>query len=330
MNKKKDIKDTPKTKIKVLSRSLNKIGVIKRIKLFSQIHFSSAEKKIEEKIKDYKKVSRRASRVWKIVQLSRHESRPQTSDYIQEIFSDFLELEGDRLSSADPSILCGFARLGKKTVAVIGHNKGKDIKDKVKNNFGMSIPQGYRKTQRVIRLAERFGFPVITLIDTPGAYPAIEAEDHGQAGAIANNIALLFDVKVPVVSVLIGEGGSGGALALAIGNLVLMLENSTYSVISPEGCAAILYKDAAMAKDAAGALKMTSRDLYQLGVIDKIIAEPLGGAQNDCQRAAAILKKRLLAGLETLMKMSPQELKDQRAQKFESIGFTSLNARQKG
>jgi acetyl-CoA carboxylase carboxyl transferase subunit alpha len=179
-------------------------------------------------------------------------------------------------------------------------------------------------------MAERFGFAVITLIDTPGAYPAIEAEDSGQAAAIATNISLLFEIKVPVIAVLIGEGGSGGALALAIGNHIMMLENSTYSVISPEGCAAILYKDATMAKDAAGALKITSKDLYRLGVIDKIIHEPLGGAQKDSKRMAAILKKNILSALSVLSKLEPEQLKEQRAQKFEKIGFNSFNFQQKG
>jgi acetyl-CoA carboxylase carboxyl transferase subunit alpha len=329
MDENKQVKSSPKKNINYLSRSLSKIGILKKIQIFSHTHFNSAEKEIEGKIKVYKKVSRTASRAWKIVKLSREETRPQASDYIREIFTDFIEMEGDRLASADKSILCGFAKINKKTVAVIGHNKGKDIKDKIKNNFGMSIPQGYRKTQRIIRLAERFHFPVITLIDTPGAYPAIEAEDSGQAAAIATNISLLFEVKVPVIAVLIGEGGSGGALALAIGNHIMMLENATYSVISPEGCAAILYKDASMAKDAAGALKITSRDLYKLGVIDKIIHEPFGGAQNDCKRMAAILKKNILSAMTVLTKMPSDELKEQRAQKFEKIGFTSFNYQQK-
>ncbi len=235
------IKNLPKSFLKESIISLFKIEKLKKIKKISGVHFNEAEKKLVKEIENYRKVEKEALRAWKIVQLSRDEKRPQTFDYINGIFTNFVELSGDRLSMDDESIVAGFAKLKEATVAVIGHNKGKDLKEKIKYNFGSSMPQGYRKAIRVMELADRFSFPVITFVDTPGAYPALEAEDAGQASAISNSILKMFEINVPIISILIGEGGSGGALALAIGNIVLMLENSTYSVISPEGCASILW-----------------------------------------------------------------------------------------
>lgn len=320
----KDFDKIPKNYFKEVLKSLSKLEKLKRIPFFSGIHFKDAEKELSQKIENYKKVEKESRKVWRIVELSRNENRPQTMDYINGIFEDFVELSGDRIGGEDNSIISGLGKINGLTVAIIGHNKGKDIKQKVEYNFGMSMPSGYRKSQRIMRLADRFGFPIITFIDTPGAYPALEAEDNGQAGAIATSILTMFEVRVPIISVLIGEGGSGGALALAVGNYVMMLENSTYSVISPEGCAAILWKDASAAKLAARALKLTSRDLLKLKVIDRIIHEPMGGAQNDPARMVRIVKSNLLDVLKKYKSISGEELKRQRAEKYESMGIFSF------
>jgi len=259
------------------------------------------------------------------VELSRNENRPQCKDYIDGIFENFINLCGDRLGGEDKSIVAGLGKINGKTVAVIGHNKGKNIKERMEYNFGMSIPQGYRKSQRIMKLADRFGFPIVTFIDTPGAYPAIEAEDNGQASAIANSISVMFEVRVPIIVILIGEGGSGGALALAVGNEVAMLENSTYSVISPEGCAAILWKNPSGTKLAARELRLTSKDLIKLKVIDRIIPEPLGGAQNAPARMVKIVKRYIINTLEKFNRIPGEELKSARAKKFESIGFFGVD-----
>ncbi|GAG62828.1 unnamed protein product, partial [marine sediment metagenome] len=212
----KKLEEIPKSYLKEILGSLSKLEKLKKIPFFTGIHFKDAERDLSRKIEGYKKVERDAKRVWKIVELSRDENRPQCLDYINGIFEDFVKLSGDRLTGEDRSIVAGLGKINGKTVAVIGHNKGKDIKQRLEYNFGMSTPQGYRKSQRIMRLADRFGFPIVTFIDTPGAYPALEAEDDGQASAIAKSILLMFEVKVPIIAILIGEGGSGGALALAV------------------------------------------------------------------------------------------------------------------
>ncbi len=314
------LREVPKNYIKEILHSIFKLEKIRKIK-FSGIHFDTAKRELEGRIENYKKIESSATKIWKIVELSRNEKRPQTQDYIKGIFEDFIELSGDRKSADDKSIIAGFGRIGDQTVAVIGHNKGKDIKQRVDFNFGMSIPQGYRKANRIMRLADRFGFPVVTFIDTPGAYPAIEAEDAGQAGSISESILTMFSLSVPIIVILIGEGGSGGALALAIGNYVMMLENSTYSVITPEGCAAILWKDSSAAKLAALALKMTSKDLLKLGVIDKIIYEPMGGAQNDPNRMVRIVKSYLINALKKHNLDKGRDFKKERAEKYEKMGI---------
>ena len=304
-----------------LFNSLEKINKFKKFNFLSKLNFKQAKISIVNRIKNLRKETRVLERVWKIVELSRNEERPKTIDYINGIFSDFIELSGDRLSSDDKSITAGFGKIDGKTVAVIGHNKGKDIKERIKYNFGSSNPSGYRKSRRIMELADRFDFPVITFIDTPGANPAIEAEDNGQAGAIAKNIEFMFGLKVPSIVVLIGEGGSGGALALAIGNYIMMLENATYSVISPEGCAAILWKDQSATKQAASMLKLTAKDLLNLKVIDKIIHEPLGGAQNEPARMIKIVRDNLLIALSKFENASGEELKAERTKKYEILGF---------
>ena len=316
----KKLEEIPKSYLKEILGTLSKLEKLKKIPFFTGIHFKDAERDLAQKIESYKRVEKDARRVWKIVELSRNEKRPQCKDYISGIFDDFITLCGDRLGNEDRSIIAGIGKINGKTVAVIGHNKGRDIKERMKYNFGMSVPQGYRKSQRIMRLADRFGFPIITFIDTPGAYPAIEAEDNGQAGAIAKSISVMFEVKTPVISILIGEGGSGGALALAVGNEVFMLENSTYSVISPEGCAAILWKNPSGTKLAARELKLTSRDLMRLKVIDRIIPEPLGGAQNAPERMVKIVKRYIINALQKYEHVPGEELKSARAQKFESMG----------
>lgn len=254
------------------------------------------------------------------VQVARHPRRPYTLDYIDRVFTDFLELKGDRLYRDDPAIVGGWARLDGKPVMVIGHQKGRDTKENLRRNFGMPHPEGYRKALRLMHLAERFHAPVITLIDTPGAYPGLGAEERGQAEAIARNLEHMARLRTPIVAAVIGEGGSGGALALGLGDRILMLENAIYSVISPEGCAAILWKDASLKERAAEALKLTARDLYSLGVIDEIVREPLGGAHSDPDGAARALKESLQRAVEILEGTNPDELIKARAAKYLRMG----------
>lgn len=313
--------DKPVKSEQNLIKSLEKINLFKKFNFFSGLNFKNARINLINKIKKLRKETRITERTWKIVELSRNENRPKTIDYINNIFGDFIELSGDRLSSDDKSIIAGLGSINGRTAAVIGHNKGKDLKERIDYNFGMPNPSGYRKSRRIMELADRFNFPVITFIDTPGANPAIEAEDNGQANAISGNIEYMFRLRVPSIAILIGEGGSGGALALAIGNYIMMLENSTYSVISPEGCAAILWKDQAAVKQAASMLRLTAKDLLNLKVIDKIIHEPLGGAQNEPERIIKIVKENIMAALSKLDGLSGEELKLHRAQKFEILGF---------
>lgn len=316
----KKLGEIPKSYVKEIINSLSKIDRLKKVRFFSGIHFKDTVEQLNKKIERYSKVNRESNNVWKKVVLSRDEGRPQSRDYIDGIFTDFIELSGDRLTGEDRSITAGLGKIDGTTVGVIGHNKGKDTNERVRYNFGMSVPQGYRKSQRIMKLADKFGFPIITFIDTPGAYAGLEAEDDGQSGAIANSIQLMFELSVPVIALLIGEGGSGGALALAIGNEVAMVENSTYSVISPEACSAILWKDATGTKLAARALKITSKDLMRLRIIDRIINEPRGGAQNDPERMLKITKGYISETLKKLGKYSGEELKLKRAEKFENIG----------
>src|SRR5499426_3538373 len=242
------------------------------------------------------------------VQVARHPRRPYTLDYLRTIFSDFVELHGDRLFRDDPAIVGGWARLDGTTVMVIGHQKGRDTKENLKRNFGMAHPEGYRKALRLMQLAEKFHAPVITLVDTPGAYPGLEAEERGQAEAIAHNLLAMAALRTPTIAAVIGEGGSGGALAVGLADRVLMLENSVYSVISPEGCAAILWKDASQRERAAEALKITAQDLLNLGVIDEIVPEPPGGAHSDPEAAAAALGDALQRHLGQLRKLKTDKL----------------------
>jgi len=257
---------------------------------------------------------------WQITQLARHPLRPYTLDYIPLIFNDFVELHGDRNFRDDPAIVGGFAMLEDQTVMIIGHQKGRTTKEKVFRNFGMPNPEGYRKALRLMSMAERFGRPIITFIDTPGAFPGIGAEERGQAEAIAKNLMVMSRLKVPIIIVVIGEGGSGGALAIGVGDRVLMLQYSTYSVISPEGCAAILWKDGSKADIAARALKITAKDLYKFGIIDEIVKEPLGGAHQNIDVMATTLKETLVRSLHELKKVSLDDLLDKRYKKYREIG----------
>jgi acetyl-CoA carboxylase carboxyl transferase subunit alpha len=257
---------------------------------------------------------------WQISQLARHPQRPYTQDYIERIFTEFEELHGDRAFADDAAIVGGVARLDGTPVMVMGHQKGHDTKEKVRRNFGMPRPEGYRKAMRLMEMAEKFKLPVLTFIDTPGAYPGVGAEERGQSEAIARNLYVMARLKTPVICTVIGEGGSGGALAIGVGDRVMMLQYSTYSVISPEGCASILWKSAEKAPDAAEALGITSARLKELGLIDKIIEEPLGGAHRDIDAAAANIKEALLESLGTLGKVSLPKLLDQRYERLMNFG----------
>ena len=257
---------------------------------------------------------------WQRTQLARHPRRPHTRDLFKLLFDDFVELHGDRVYGDDAAIVGGLARFEGRGVVVIGHQKGRDTREKIARNFGMPHPEGYRKALRLMHLAQKFGKPIVTFIDTPGAYPGLGAEERGQAEAIARNLREMAGLRVPILSVVTGEGGSGGALAIGMGNRVLMLEYAIYSVISPEGCAAILWGDAAKAPDAAESMRITAPDLLRLGVIDGIVPEPVGGAHRDWEGAAGNLREALREHLRPLASMSPEDLVANRYEKFRKIG----------
>jgi acetyl-CoA carboxylase carboxyl transferase subunit alpha len=259
---------------------------------------------------------------WQISKLARHPLRPYTLDYVKRLFTDFDELHGDRAFGDDAAIVCGLARLDGKPVAVIGHQKGRTTAENLHRNFGMPRPEGYRKALRVMRLAETFKLPILTFIDTPGAYPGIDAEERGQSEAIARNLMVMARLKTPIIATVIGEGGSGGALAIGVADKVLMLEYSTYSVISPEGCASILWKSADMAEKAAEAMGMTSGRLLELKLIDEVVPEPLGGAHRNVDAMAAKLKETLLTNLDTLSDLAPKELVAKRYKRLQEFGET--------
>lgn len=260
------------------------------------------------------------SAAWARVQLARHPQRPHTLDYVSRMFTDFSEIHGDRAFGDDAAVVAGMGFFNGQPVMVVGEQKGRDTKQKLLRNFGMPKPEGYRKAIRVMALAAKFGRPIVTFLDTPGAYPGIDAEERGQAEAIASNLREMTRLQVPVVAVCIGEGGSGGALALGVGNQVLMLENAVYSVISPESCAAIIWRDSAKAELAAAALRLTAPDLLGLGLIDRIVPEPPGGAHLDPDAAATLLAGELRASLEELSRLAPAELVEQRYAKFRQMG----------
>lgn len=293
---------------------MKKFSEEKGIDLSGEISRFVAER--DEKLKEiYKNLSS-----WDKVFVSRHPERPYTLDYIENIATDFIELHGDRLFKDDPAIVGGFCKIDGKKVLIVGHQKGRTTEEKIYRNFGMANPEGYRKALRLFKMAERFSIPIVTFIDTPGAYPGLEAEEHGQGEAIARNLMEMSGLKVPIISFVIGEGGSGGALGLGVSDKIYMLENSVYSVISPEGCAAILYKDASRAEEAAENLKITAQSLYKLGVIDGIVEEPAGGAHRDHKCIALNLKNIILSSFSELEKISVEELVENRYNKFRKMG----------
>ncbi len=276
--------------------------------------------KLKKKLRHMKRDIFAGLNGWQRTLVARHPDRPYTLDYIQYIFSDFFELHGDRRGGYGPSIVGGLAKLEGRSVMVIGHQKGREMEEKIRRNFGMSQPGGYRKALRHMKLAEKFGIPIIALIDTPGAYPGIDAEEKGQSEAIAYNLLCMSDLRVPIISVIVGEGGSGGALAIGMGDRVIMLENSVYSVISPEGCASILWGDKSKVEQAAKALCLTAEELIKLNVIDMIVREPIGGAHRHPKQAAIQLKKVLKKLLDELTQLPTEELTQKRYEKFRQMG----------
>ncbi|MDP2812041.1 MAG: acetyl-CoA carboxylase carboxyltransferase subunit alpha [Rhodocyclaceae bacterium] len=257
---------------------------------------------------------------WQVAQVARHPQRPYTFDYVEHIFTDFEELHGDRAFADDHAIVGGMARFNGQSCMVIGHQKGRDTKEKIQRNFGMPRPEGYRKALRMMKLAEKFGLPVFTFIDTPGAYPGIDAEERGQSEAIGHNLYAMAELKVPLIATIIGEGGSGGALAIAVGDAVLMLQYSTYSVISPEGCASILWKSAEKAAEAAETMGITAARLKAQGLIDRIVSEPAGGAHRDHRATAMTLKRALQESLKQLAPLSPEQLAERRIERLMGYG----------
>lgn len=296
---------------------------IEELKTFSaekHIDVSEEIKKLEKKAEQIKKEVFGNLTAWQRIQISRHPQRPYTLDYIKNIIDGFIELHGDRSFSDDRSIVGGLGRLDKLPVMIVGHQKGRDVKENLLRNFGMPHPEGYRKAQRLFKLAEKFKVPVICLIDTPGAYPGVGAEERGQAHIIAENQMIMSRLSVPIIVVVIGEGGSGGALGIGVGDVVLILEHAYYSVITPEACAAILWRDSAKASLAAESLKLTAQDLIKFGIVDKIIPEPLGGAHRNSVKMAEILKQNLLEELHRLKDIPASKLVNDRYKRFRKLG----------
>jgi len=257
---------------------------------------------------------------WQIARVARHESRPYTLDYLEIIAPDFQELHGDRMYADDPAIIGGIGRINGRAVMFIGHQKGRDTKERVRRNYGMPKPEGYRKAQRLMRMAEKFSMPIVTLIDTPGAYPGVGAEERGQSEAIAHSLYLMAGLKTPIISVVIGEGGSGGALAIGVGDRLLMLQYSIYSVISPEGCASILWKSAERAEEAAESMRITADSLSKFGLVDEVLEEPLGGAHRSPKEAAEVLRNALIKNLDELEALSTEQLLEERQRRLASFG----------
>ena len=285
-----------------------------------KIDLSSEVERLEEKLERLKKDTYGNLTAWQRVQIARHPLRPYTQDYINIIMSDFIELHGDRSFSDDQAIIGGFAEIDHQKIVVIGHQKGRDTKENLRRNFGCAHPEGYRKALRLMHLAEKFNLPIVIFIDTPGAYPGVGAEERGQAQAIALNLREMTSIGVPIIAIIIGEGGSGGALGIGIADKVCVLENAYYSVISPEGCAAILWKNGSKAPEAAAVLKLTAPDLLKMGIIDEVIPEPLGGAHTDSERMGQTLKETIKKNLQELNALKEEELLKLRYKKFRRIG----------
>jgi acetyl-CoA carboxylase carboxyl transferase alpha subunit len=299
-----------------LRQRLTELG---RLPLLPGVHLSEEMDRLQGRLKRLQHERRRRD-AWLTVEIARHKERPRTRDYIAHLIEGFEELKGDRLRADDPAIVGGLGWLGGRAVMVVGHQKGRTLDEQTVHNFGMARPEGYRKAQRLFSLAERHHLPVLTFVDTPGAYPGVAAEEGGQARAIAETMLKMARLTVPVVATVIGEGGSGGALALAVADRVLMQENATYSVISPEGCAAILWRDAAFAPQAAEALRPTASQLYELGVIEKVVEEPRGGAHHHPEVAAAKVGEAIRAALVELDQIEPEERRQQRRERFRKLG----------
>lgn len=305
-------------------------GKIEELRRFSHqngqqdLNISDEVKKLEEKVRQHLQQAYANLLPFQKVQVARHPNRPHCRNYIDELFEEFIALSGDRLFGEDPAIVCGLGRFRGYSVMVIGQEKGNDTESRLHHNFGMARPEGYRKSRRMMLLAARFGLPVLVFIDTPGAYPGVGAEQRGQAEAIASCIETCLRIKVPLIAVIIGEGGSGGAVALATADRVLMLEHAIYSVISPEGCASILWRNAAMAAEAANSLRLTAQDLKSLNVIDRIIPEPLGGAQRDAKATIVTLGECLASTLKELLDQDGATLRRRRREKFQTLGSANL------
>jgi len=297
-----------------------KIAELKSLASDGSINLSAEIKTLEARLEKVKKEIFDSLTPWQKIQIARHPKRPYTTDYIHMIMVDFVELHGDRMFQDDKAMIGGFAKIDGEKVMVIGHQKGRDTKENLMRNFGSAHPEGYRKAMRLMKLAEKFNAPIVTFIDTPGAYPGIGAEERGQANSIAHNLMEMISLKVPVVVVVIGEGGSGGALGIGIGDRVYVMENAYYSVISPEGCAAILWKDRLKAPEAAEVLKLTAKDLIKLEIIDGEIPEPMGGAHRDPEKTAQAVKKCIKKALKELKSVPVDKLLKKRYEKFRSMG----------
>lgn len=305
---------------KPISELESKLTDMKELANSSDVDVSDAVNQLEKKILKLKKETFSNLTRWQRVQLSRHPERPYTLDYIYEITNDFIELHGDRTVKDDKAMVGGFGTLGKETVMFIGQQKGRSTKQRQMRNFGMANPEGYRKALRLMKMAEKFNKPIVTLIDTPGAFPGLEAEERGQGEAIARNLKEMTMLKVPVICIIIGEGASGGALGIAVGDRILMMENTWYSVISPESCSSILWRSWDYKEQAAEALKLTADDMLKNKLIDGIIKEPLGGAHTDLNKASSELKKTILKELKELSSKTPEERINERIEKFSSMG----------
>ncbi len=297
----------------------DRIAKLARVKLLGDTRVSAEMERLQ---RQFERVREDTSdeETWRSVELARHQERPYTLDYVERILDDWFELHGDRARMDDPAIVAGIGRLADRTVVLVGHQKGRDIKERNRRSFGMAYPEGYRKAMRAMDLADRHGFPLVTLVDTPGAYPGVAAEQHGQGGAIARSQAAMVRLRIPTVAVIIGEGGSGGAIAIATADRVLMQEHAIYSVISPEGCAAILWRDGSQAKKAAAAFRPDARHSLELGVIDDVVAEPEGGAHLDHGAAALLLKAAVIAHLDDLERIPADRLRLERRAKFRAMG----------
>ena len=297
-----------------------KIQELKSFISDKKIDLSSEVKRLEDKLEHLKKDTYGNLTAWQRVQIARHPKRPYTLDYINAMMIDFIELHGDRSFADDKAIVAGFAKLDNQKIMVIGHQKGRDTKENLKHNFGCAHPEGYRKALRMMQLAEKFQLPIVVFIDTPGAYPGIGAEERGQAQAIALNLREMTNIATPIIAIVIGEGGSGGALGIGIADKVFVLENAYYSVISPEGCAAILWKDSSKAPEASEVLKLTAQDLLKMEIIDDIISEPLGGAHRDYEKTSETIKGTILKNLKQLKGLKKEELLKLRYNKFRKMG----------